>query len=106
MCVLLIIVGAWPNCDFTAPFDAVLSATQPEGTRGNQREPKGVRREPKGTKREPEGTKTDQMGAHRMTNRSQGGHMGPPRVQSWSPKGPRKRNIEKVTNTNHKRSKC
>jgi hypothetical protein len=37
--------------------------------------------------------------AQRGPNESQGGHMGAPRVQNWSPRGPKERKIEKVKNT-------
>ena len=53
----------------------------------------------KGAKRKPNGAKRDQRGPQKGQNRSQGDQIRAPRLQNWSPKGPRNGKIEKVTNT-------
>ena len=62
--------------------------TRPRSQRGAGKEPNGSQVEPNGSQKEATETK---MGAQRGTNGRHGGHR--------SPKGPRKRSIEKVTNT-------
>ena len=67
-----------------------------KGANGNQKEAKGrSQREPKGSQREPNGTRRE---PRMLTNQSQGDQIETPRLQNGSPKGPRKRKLEKVTN--------
>ena len=65
------------------------SNTEPQMSRkGTNGEPRGTKREPKATKREPKATKGTPKGTRREPRMewSQGDHMGPSKLQNWSPK--------------------
>ena len=64
-----------------------------------KREPRGTNGSQKIAKSKPNGTKRDQRGPQKRKNRRQGDRMGAPRLQNWTPKGPRNGKIEKVPNT-------